>query len=124
MPKRRTPRGPVLSDEALDLVAERFRALSDPNRLRILNALMRGERSVGELVEASGLEQPSVSRHLALLRREGVVVRRAEGNRGFYRIDDPTVVKLCEVACAGLSEQLSEGLEALPDVRDWSGTGI
>ncbi len=105
---------PILSDEALRLVAGRFRALSDPSRLRILNRLMQGESGVQELVEATGFEQPNVSRHLSVLRREGIVERRAEGNRALYSIQDPTIVELCEIVCGGLSGQLLETLEALP----------
>jgi ArsR family transcriptional regulator len=105
---------PVLTDQALELVAARFRALSDPTRLRILNTLMQGESSVQDLVEVTGLEQPNVSRHLGILRKEGIVSRRAEGNRAVYRISDPTIVRLCEIVCGGLAEHLSEGLEALP----------
>ncbi len=123
MPRRR-PQPPTLSDEALQLVATRFRVLADPARLRILNCLMRGECSVGELVDATGQEQPTTSRHLAALRREGIVSRRAEGNRGFYRIADPTVTKLCAIACGGLAEQLAGGLDALPEPKAWRGSGI
>jgi DNA-binding transcriptional ArsR family regulator len=115
---------PVLSDQALDLLAARFRALSDPTRLRILNTLMRGESSVGELVESTGLEQPSVSRHLIVLRREGILARRAEGNRAYYRIDDPTVTQLFGLVCGGLVDRLSEDLDALPAARLWKGAGI
>ena len=115
---------PVLSDQALDLLAARFRALSDPTRLRILNTLMRGENSVGELVESTGLEQPSVSRHLIVLRREGILARRAEGNRAYYRIEDPTVTRLIGLVCGGLVDRLSEDLDALPAARLWKGAGI
>ena len=115
---------PVLGDDALELVAARFRVLGDRNRLRILNALMSGERSVGELVAGTGLEQPSVSRHLAALRREGIVARRSERNRAFYRIDDETVVKLCAVVCEGLAERLADELESLPNAEAWRGAGI
>jgi len=115
---------PVLSDQALDLLAARFRALSDPTRLRILNTLMRGENSVGELVESTGLEQPSVSRHLIVLRREGILTRRAEGNRAYYRIEDPTVTRLIRLVCGGLVDRLSEDLDALPAARLWKGAGI
>ena len=114
----------VMSDEALAMIATRFRVLSDPNRLRILNLLMEGERSVGDLAESTGFDQPSVSRHLALLRREGIVARRAEGNRAFYRINDATVVQLCEVVCGGLADRLAEDLDALPDARLWRGMNI
>lgn len=104
---------PVLGAEALDLVAARFRSLGDASRLRLLNLLMQGEASVQDLVEASGLTQTNVSRHLGLLRREGLVGRTRDGNRAMYRIIDPNVEKLCEIVCGGLSDKLSEGLEAL-----------
>ncbi len=115
---------PVLTDEALQLVAARFRALSDPTRLRILNALMQGESSVQGLVEVTGLEQPNVSRHLSMLRREGIVERRADGNRALYSIHDPTVVQLCEIVCGGLAGMLSDDLDALPRPKEWQGSGI
>jgi DNA-binding transcriptional ArsR family regulator len=123
MPRRRRSR-PFLSEEATRLVADRFRALADPSRLRILSVLMEGERSVGDLVEALALEQPTVSRHLAVLRRQGIVARRTDGNRAFYCIADPTVVKLCEVVCGGLAERLATGLEELPSPESWRGAGI
>ena len=59
-------------------------------------------------------EVGNVSRHLAQLRSEGIVQRRAEGNRAIYRINDPTIIEICEIVCSGLAEHLSEGLEALP----------
>ena len=102
-----------LSDEALELVAARFRLLGDASRLRLLRALMDGEHSVQELVEASGLSQTNVSRHLGLMRREGVVARRAEGNRAVYSIADPTLRRLCRTVCGGLSERMAGDLDAL-----------
>ena len=105
---------PILSDEALSLVAGRFRALADPTRLRILNVLMQGESGVQELAAVTGFEQPNVSRHLSVLRREGIVERRAEGNRALYSILDPTIVELCEIVCGGLTGKLMQTLEALP----------
>ena len=114
----------VLGDEALRLVASRFRALSDPNRLKILNTLMQGEHGVGELVEATGLEQSNLSRHLAVLLREGLVERESNGNRAVYRIDDPSIVQLCEIVCGEIVGQLSETLDAFPDARDFEGAEI
>jgi DNA-binding transcriptional ArsR family regulator len=102
-----------LSDEALELVAARFRLLGDASRLRLLRALMDGEHSVQELVEASGLSQTNVSRHLGLMRREGVVARRAEGNRAVYSIADPTLRRLCRTVCGGLSNRIAGDLDAL-----------
>ena len=115
---------PVLTDEAVQLVAARFRALSDPTRLQLLNVLMQGESSVQGLVEATGVEQSNLSRHLAVLRREGIVARRSQGNRAIYRIHDPSVVQLCEVVCGGLLDRLSDELEALPDAKIWKGMEI
>jgi DNA-binding transcriptional ArsR family regulator len=112
--KRTLVTHPILSTEALGLVASRFRALGDPSRLRILNLLMQGETGVQDLVEATGFEQPNVSRHLSLLRRDGIVQRRADGNRALYSIQDPTIVELCEIVCGGLTGRLQATLEALP----------
>ncbi len=111
--RRAPPHGPfVLGPEVLTRVAARFRALGDPSRLRILQALMEGERSVQELERATGLGQPNVSRHLGLLRREGLVGRRAEGNRALYRIEDPSVEQLCTLVCGSLAQRLAGELEA------------
>ena len=121
---RKTRKRLVLSEEALRLVASRFQALSDPNRLKILNTLMQGEHGVGELVAATGLEQSNVSRHLAVLRREGLVERELSGNRAVYRISDPSIVRLCGIVCDGIVGQLSETLDAFPDARAWKGAGI
>jgi len=123
MAKQRV-RYPILSGQALELVSGRFRALADPTRLRILNTLMQGECCVGDLVESTGLEQPCVSRHLITLRREGILSRRAEGNRAYYSIEDATVTHLFSLVCNGLSDRLSDDLDALPDARGWRGAGI
>ena len=114
----------VLTDEAIGLVAARFRALGDPSRMRLLNVLMRGPHSVGELLAESGLEQSNVSRHLAVLRREGLVARQSDGNRALYRIVDPSLVELCELVCSGIADRLSDALDALPEAEEWRGTGI
>ena len=121
---RKKRKHPVLTDEAIRLVAGRFRALGDPTRLRILNTLMQGESSVQGLVEKTGLEQSNVSRHLSLLRREGMVERRAAENRAFYSISDSTVVRLCESVCGGLEGMLAGELESLPGPKVWKGEGI
>ena len=69
----------LLNDRTLVLVAERFRVLSDPLRLRLLNALSAGEKSVAELVDATGASQANVSKHLGVLARAGLVSRRKAG---------------------------------------------
>jgi len=103
-----------MSGEAVELVAARFRVLADTSRLRLLDLLMeQGEASVQGLVERSGLSQTNVSRHLGLLRREGLVARTRDGNRALYRIADPSVEKLCRLVCGGISDQLAGGLDAM-----------
>jgi DNA-binding transcriptional ArsR family regulator len=94
------------SDEALELVAERFKLLADTTRLRILNALRAGERTVGDLVSATEAGQANVSKHLGLLLRAGLVDRRKEGLNAYYRIADPRVFELCELVCDGIEAEL------------------
>ncbi len=67
-------------------MVETFGALAEGNRRRILDLLLSAERPVGELVEATGLSQPSVSKHLRVLREAGVVEARVDGQRRIYRV--------------------------------------
>ena len=97
-----------LNDVNAALVAERFRTLGEPMRLRLLQALREGERSVGELVEEVGAGQANVSKHLQLLHRMGFVQRRKEGTTALYRIADPNVFRLCELVCGGMRRQVAE----------------
>ncbi len=95
-----------LSPLALDLIASRFRALSEPVRLRLLNILMQGEQTVGRLVEASGSGQANVSKHLAVLRDAGMIGMRKEGLTTVCFIADPIVNELCEMMCSRLREEM------------------
>lgn len=106
----------ALQDGTLDLVAERFRLLGDPLRLRLLRMLAAGEHSVAALVAASGTTQANVSKHLQLLLRAGVVQRRRDGLHGYYSIADPTVFELCDLVCGSLSTRLRDQLAGLPAV--------
>jgi len=102
-----------LSPETLELVAERFKVLSVPTRLRLLQALRGGERSVSELVERTGSAQANVSRHLGILRRHGMVERRKDGVSVLYRVADPLIFELCELVCDRLEAELRERREVL-----------
>jgi DNA-binding transcriptional ArsR family regulator len=64
-----------------------FEAIAEPNRRRILELLRAGERPAGDLVEATGLSQPGVSKHLKLLREAGLVSVRPDGQRRLYRLE-------------------------------------
>ena len=92
----------LLPDEALELVATRFRVLGEPVRLKLLQLVCEGEMSVTELVEASDAGQANVSKHLGILLGAGLVARRKEGLNVFYRIADESVVELCEIVCRSL----------------------
>jgi DNA-binding transcriptional ArsR family regulator len=103
-----------LDPRAAELIAHRFRALSDPNRLRVLDLLRsREEASVGEITAALGTSQQNVSKHLAALHAEGFLARRKQGTSTLYRIADPGVLKLCDGVCAGIESQLAELESAL-----------
>jgi DNA-binding transcriptional ArsR family regulator len=97
-----------LSPEAIELVAGRFRLLGEPLRIRILQALLDHERTVGDLVEAVGSTQPNVSKHLKLLQDAGIVGRRQEGNNVFCYIADKTVFELCNAVCDSLEAKFTD----------------
>lgn len=91
-----------LTPEVLDRLAERFKALAEPNRLAILSALRAGELSVSELVEETGLGQANTSKHLDVLHRYGFVERRKEGLNVFYALSDKDVFRICDIMCGRL----------------------
>ena len=97
-----------LPEPLIELIAQRFRVLGDPMRIRILNRLRDGEASVQELVAATGGSQQNVSKHLSILLSAGIVRRRKQGTRSVYAIADSGVFDLCERVCGGLQRQLSE----------------
>ncbi len=104
-----------MSPEALELVASRFRVMSEPVRLRILQALERnGEMSIGELAGMLSLSQPNVSKHVKTLIDSGLVARRQEGNTVYCTICDDSVFELCDVVCSSLRERLSAQAAVLP----------
>ena len=90
----------------MTLVAARFKALADPARLSILDALRAGELAVGDLVEATGLAQTNVSKHLKLLHDFGFVNRRKEGLFVYYSLADRKVLQLCEIMCDRLEAEV------------------
>ncbi len=88
-----------LSDEVLNRIGERFRALGEPSRLKLVRALLVRERSVGELVEITRLSQANTSRHLQTLTNAGILGRRREGRGVLYSIADRTIPGLCSLVC-------------------------
>lgn len=87
----------------LELLAKWFRGLDDPVRLGILEALRGGEQSVEVLCEQLGMKQPRISNHLACLRWCGFVATRRQGQRVFYRLADPNVAAILDLAHESLA---------------------
>lgn len=104
---------PVLPDEALEMIARRFRVLGDVRRLRILKRLLAGACAVSEIVEACGSSQANVSMHLAQLRGEGLVEAHREGTRKIYHVADPLVADLCRSVCVAVEDHTAQQLARL-----------
>jgi ArsR family transcriptional regulator len=96
-----------LSAAALAQVARRFAVLAEPMRLQLLHVLFEGEKSVNELVAATGGTQANVSRHLQTLAHAHLVTRRKAGLQVFYAIGDPSIFQLCALVCGSLEKSLA-----------------
>jgi len=88
----------VATDELQAFKAAFFRALAHPVRIRILELLVKGEKSVQELQEALGVDQPVVSQQLAVLRSTNIVSSRKEGASVRYTVRDPLITDLLNIA--------------------------
>ena len=98
---------PTLTSELIELIAGRFKALSEPARLQILNCLRHGEMTVTDLVDETGLGQANVSRHLQSLYAAGFVGRRKDGLFVYYSFADKDVLKLCDIMCGRLEQEFT-----------------
>ena len=96
-----------LPDLLVEQIAQRFRVIGEPTRIRLLDRLREGEASVQTLTDALGTTQQNASKHLSVLYTNGIVSRRREGNRVLYAIADDSVLELCEKVCGGLRRQLA-----------------
>lgn len=76
-------------------VARYFSVLGEPARLRILHTLCKDEKCVNGIIQATGLAQANVSRHLGLMYQAGMLSRRREGTQVFYKVAEPIYVELC-----------------------------
>jgi ArsR family transcriptional regulator len=86
-----------MTDGELARIGARFRMLGEPMRLKILQAVCAGPRAVNDIVAATGSTQANVSKHLALLAAAGILTRKKDGQRVYYGIKDPLVMKLCKL---------------------------
>jgi DNA-binding transcriptional ArsR family regulator len=106
------PTAHPLPEPMIELVAQRFRVLGEPMRIKLLDRLREGDATVGDLQEALGASQQNVSKHLGILHSAGMVSRTKQGNHTRYAISDPSVFELCDQVCGGVRRQLQE-LEAI-----------
>lgn len=102
-----------LDDRAFETAADLFGMLAAPTRLRIVCALIDGERSVSELLEQVAVSQPNMSQHLGTLYRGRVLARRRTGAHIFYRIENEQVHRLCLALkgqhCGSTTEAIAAG---------------
>lgn len=104
------------SDPVYVLKAQLFRVLGHPIRIRILELLLDGERTVGELQAALSLDSSGTSQHLAALRAQGVLESRRAGSSVYYRLRDPRVSQLLVVAKEILTSALTDSHTLLADL--------
>jgi len=102
-----------LSERARELVAARFRALSEPMRLRILERLFRSPASVGEILADVGGTQANISKHLGMLYNGGLVRRRRLGSKAVYSIADSTLEKICAIVCDSVTREAHDEARAI-----------
>jgi DNA-binding transcriptional ArsR family regulator len=105
------------SPQALSPVADYFKVLSEVTRLQVLCSLKSGAKNVTEIIEATGLGQANVSKHLKVLTQAGIVSRQPQGINVFYEIVDPIIFELCELVCDRLSVRIEEQTQQLKELE-------
>jgi DNA-binding transcriptional ArsR family regulator len=103
-----------LPDPLVELIAQRFRVIGEPMRIRLLDALRDGPLTINELTGTLGASQQNVSKHVGVLAQAGIVGREKDGNRVRCFIADDSVFALCELVCGGMRQQVSELGRLLP----------
>ena len=106
-----------MPEEMLTAVANRFKLLSEPMRLRILRTLCERERTVQEIVNQINASQANVSKHLALMHNNGIVNRRKEGLKCYYSIADDSIIFACYLISKSVVENLQDRLSWLQKVE-------
>lgn len=106
-----------MPDEMLEAVSNRFKLLSEPMRLKILRVLCERERTVQEIVNEVSASQANISKHLALMHDNGVVNRRKEGLKCYYRIADESIIFACYLISKSVVENLQDRLSWIQKVN-------
>ncbi|MEI8290698.1 MAG: metalloregulator ArsR/SmtB family transcription factor [Verrucomicrobiota bacterium] len=93
----------ALTDDELEQIATHFRLLGEPMRLKILQAVCQGPRTVNDIVAAVDATQANVSKHLALLASAGILTRKKDGQCVYYGMKDPLTLRMCELVHSQLA---------------------
>ena len=97
-----------MPEQLVELVAQRFRAMGEPMRVRILDALRDGPATAQDLTARLGTSPQNISKHLGVLRSAGLVRRERDGAAVLHAIADPTVLTICEEVCGSLTREVRE----------------
>lgn len=96
---------PVLNEHIGAHVAELFRAFSDTSRVRIMSALLEGEKNVSTLAGLVGISESAVSHHMRGLRQMHLVLARRDGKEVYYRIEDEHIIALLQQGIRHITER-------------------
>ncbi|MCC6239723.1 MAG: winged helix-turn-helix transcriptional regulator [Phycisphaerales bacterium] len=107
----------TLSDDMVQMVVRRLRAIADESRVRLLAHLKAGPANVTSLSRELKLAQASVSKHLAVLRDAGLVDVERIGTQARYFIADESVFQLCQIVCDGVARHLQQQGQVLKKLR-------
>lgn len=106
-----------ISEQLLERIARRLKAMANPFRLRILHTLEHGELSVNQILEQVGGSQGNVSKHLSVLRGSELVTQRRDGTNIFYSIADEAVFEVCRTVCDSLQSRALAEVEVIGRAR-------
>jgi ArsR family transcriptional regulator len=106
-----------MAEEVYNLHANICKTFTSPVRLRIIDELRTGEKSVNELAQATGLNQPNISQHLAVLRSKKIVVSRKDGNNIYYAISNRKIFEAFDIVLDVIFEQLSDNNDMVKKMK-------
>jgi DNA-binding transcriptional ArsR family regulator len=107
-------------DQVFDSVARYFSLLAEPTRLKILHTICTAERSVSQIVAATGATQSNVSRHLSTMHQAGVVSRRRDGGAVYYQVLDPELIAICRTVCVRIASRIEAGEPLRRELLDYA----
>ena len=107
----------TMEEKMFQMHAEVCKSMANPTRLKIMNLLREGEKSVEELKKRLGLPKANLSQHLSILRQRRIVSTRRAGLNIYYKVANPKMIKACDILREVLLEQLQEGEKLAKGIR-------